>query len=55
MVTTAIPEQVREAGLVRNVVKLLHRRLGDDADNPTHIFTEPSSATDWERPKSLMR
>ena len=35
------PERVGEAWLVRNVVKLLRRKLGDDADNPRHILTEP--------------
>ena len=35
------PERVGEAWLVRNVVKLLRRKLGDDADNPRHIITEP--------------
>ncbi len=30
-----------EAWLVRNVVKLLRRKLGDDADSPRHIITEP--------------
>ena len=35
------PERTGEPGLVRNVVKRLRRKLGDDADNPTYIFTEP--------------
>ncbi len=35
------PGRVGEAWLVRNVVKLLRRKLGDDADNPRYIFTEP--------------
>ena len=26
---------------VRSCVKRLRRKLGDDADNPTYIFTEP--------------
>ena len=30
-----------EPWLVRNLVKRLRRKLGDDADNPTYIFTEP--------------
>ena len=34
-------ERIGEPGLVRNVVKRLRRKLGDDADNPTYIFTEP--------------
>ena len=35
------PERVGEKWLVRNVVKLLRRKLGDDANNPRYIFTEP--------------
>ena len=35
------PERTGEPGLVRNVVKRLPRKLGDDADNPAYIFTEP--------------
>ena len=35
------PGRVGEAWLVRNVVKLLRRKLGDDAENPTYIFAEP--------------
>ena len=34
-------ERTGEPGLVRNVVKRLRRKLGDDADNPAYIFTEP--------------
>ena len=30
-----------EPGLVRTVMKRLRRKLGDDADNPTYLFTEP--------------
>ena len=30
-----------EPWLVRNVVKRLRRKLRDDADNPTYVFTEP--------------
>ena len=26
---------------MRDMVKLLRRKLGDDADNPGHIITEP--------------
>ncbi len=26
---------------MRTIVNKLHRKLGDDADNPTCIFTEP--------------
>ena len=37
-------------GLVRTVIKNLRRRLGDDADNPTYIFTEPRVG--YRMPKS---
>ena len=33
------PERSVSAGQVRTVVKNLRRKLGDDADNPTYIFT----------------
>ena len=35
------PERKGEPWLVRNVVKRLRRKLGDDAANPVYIFTEP--------------
>ena len=35
------PERVREGWLVRNVVKRLRRKLGDDAADPRYILTEP--------------
>ena len=35
------PERVGEGWLLRNVVKVLRRKLGDDAGNPKYIFTEP--------------
>ena len=35
------PERVGEAWLVRNVVKLLRRKLGDDVGSPRYIITEP--------------
>ena len=35
------PERVGEVWLLRDVVKRLRRKLGDDADNPRYIFTEP--------------
>ncbi len=35
------PERVGEPWLVRDVVKRLRRKLGDDAQSPTYIFTEP--------------
>ena len=34
-------ERKGEPWLVRNVVKRLRRKLGDDANNPSYIFTEP--------------
>ena len=35
------PERVGEGWLVRNVVKRLRRKLGDDAADPRYIVTEP--------------
>ena len=35
------PERKGEPWLLRNVIKRLRRKLGDDADNPSYIFTEP--------------
>ena len=35
------PERLGETWLVRDVVKRLRRKLGDDAETPTFIFTEP--------------
>ena len=35
------PERTGEPWLVREVVKRLRRKLGDDADNPDYIYTEP--------------
>ena len=35
------PEKVGEPWLVRDMVRRLRRKLGDDADNPRHILTEP--------------
>ena len=35
------PERIGEGGLVRNVVKRLRRKLGDDAATPKYIVTEP--------------
>ena len=35
------PERTGEPWLVREVVQRLRRKLGDDANNPTYIFTEP--------------
>ena len=35
------PERVGEGWLLRNVVKRLRRKPGDDAANPRYIVTEP--------------
>ncbi len=35
------PERMGDAWLVRDVVKVLRRKLGDSAQNPRYIFTEP--------------
>ena len=35
------PERLGENWLVRDVIKRLRRKLGDDARNPTYIITEP--------------
>ncbi len=35
------PEKVGEPWLVRDMVRRLRRKLGDDADNPRYILTEP--------------
>ena len=35
------PEHSGRLGAVRTFVKSLRRKLGDDADTPTYIFTEP--------------
>ena len=35
------PERVGEGGLLRDVVKRLRRKLGDDAASPRYIITEP--------------
>ena len=35
------PERSGQPGAVRTFVKNLRRKLGDDADTPTYIFTEP--------------
>ena len=34
------PERIGDAWLVRDVVKRLRRKLGNDADNPSYIHTE---------------
>ena len=35
------PERLGEPWLLRDVIKRLRRKLGDDASDPVHIFTEP--------------
>ena len=35
------PERVGQPWLVRDIVKRLRHKLGESADNPTYIFTEP--------------
>lgn len=30
-----------DSGMVRTIVNRLRRKLGDDADDPTYIFSEP--------------
>ena len=35
------PSNSGDARLVRTIVRRLRRKLGDDADNPTYIFTVP--------------
>ena len=34
-------DQSTGSGPMRTIVSELRRKLGDDADNPTYIFTEP--------------
>ena len=36
------PEHSGQPGAVRTFVKNLRRKLRDDANNPSYIFTEPS-------------
>ena len=35
------PDKGEDSGPVRNIVKRLRRKLGDDANNPTYILNEP--------------
>ena len=35
------PQKIGGSGPVRNIVRRLRRKLGDDAHNPTYIFNEP--------------
>jgi len=41
-----------EAGLVRTVVKRLRQKLGDDAHDPTYVFTEPRVGYRMAKPPS---
>ena len=36
------PDKGQDSAPVRNIVRRLRRKLGDDADNPGYIFAEPS-------------
>ena len=44
------PGNSGDARLVRTIVRRLRRKLGDDADNPTYIFTVPRVG--YRMPKS---
>ncbi len=35
------PDKAEDSGPVRNIVRRLRRKLGDDAENPQYIFAEP--------------
>ncbi len=35
------PDKTGGSGPVRNIIKRLRTKLGDDANNPTYIFNEP--------------
>ena len=41
------------SGPVRTVVKNLRRKLGEDADNPRHVFTEPRVGYRMPKPEGL--
>ena len=43
----------RDARLVRTVVTRLRRKLGDDASNPTYIFTQPRVGYRMPQPDGL--
>jgi DNA-binding response OmpR family regulator len=49
------PEKVGEPWLVRDMVRRLRRKLGDDADDPQYIFTEPRVGYRMPRPEGLDR
>ena len=46
------PERSGQPGAVRTFVKNLRRKLGDDADTPTYIFTQPSVGYRMPRAKT---
>ena len=37
---------------MRTVISEIRRKLGDDADNPTYIFTEPLAGYRMPRPEA---
>jgi two-component system KDP operon response regulator KdpE len=43
------PDKGQDSAPVRNIVRRLRRKLGDDADNPGYIFAEPSIGYRMER------
>ena len=43
------PDKGEDSAPVRNIVRRLRRKLGDDADNPGYIFAEPSIGYRMER------
>ena len=43
------PDKGEDSAPVRNIVRRLRRKLGDDADNPAYIFAEPSIGYRMER------
>ena len=43
------PDKGEDSAPVRNIVRRLRRKLGDDADNPGYIFAEPSVGYRMER------
>ena len=49
------PEKVGEPWLVRDVVRRLRRKLGDDASSPRYLFTEPRVSYRMERGRGLAK
>ena len=43
------PDQGEDSAPVRNIVRRLRRKLGDDAGNPAYIFAEPRIGYRMER------